>query len=296
MNIVKVKSIRDNNGDVITFSGRYCWCVSWKHIVDLDDYTISEIISLEQNGQTPSKQGTQCVSYATYQTNGYIDNTATDAANSIAKWVEYNKFSPDDDITVDEVKQFRTWLARTLYNLDKDTASYEVREMLAYYMNEMNDATVQHLSTFAKTTVKTVLQTGTSSCSCNKTSESLISASLCDAVEQYRTGVRNIMISTFSDISFWSGREQDLQNEIAHYIDNIIKMALPLTQSPYASQLYDCGCLTNANTPQQTMTLALENISKAFKLMAAGTISGNRDFISRSLNEFAVSLYEIMRW
>lgn len=300
MNIVKVKSIKDN-GEAVMFSGLYCWCIRWTHIVSFDDYSIDEVMQAERDGVL--KDSKPHASFDDYMDAGYIDTTQTAKANSIDKWVEYNKFNPDGDITVDELKRFRTWLAETLLTLDMDTAEQPVVEMLRYYAEEMHDSTVSHLDMFAATGVTLDVVAKSSTCACNSmlNVDTMGAASLCDAVAMYRKGVYNRMVKVFSDLSFWTEREQDFLNEFKLYIDGIIKCEFPLYSSNavlsgFESSIRDCSCLTKANTAEQNAMLMLKNLSTALQYIINEQVSGNRNFIAQAFNEWAAYLYEKMRW
>ncbi len=104
------------------------------------------------------------------------------------------------------------------------------------------------------------------------------------------------MVDVFSDINFWMQREKELLLEIKRYIDAIIKLNLPLTASQYVSELYDCNCLTSTDSAQERLMSILKNLSTAFDYMANDKVTGNKNFIGDTLNQWAVKLYEIMRW
>lgn len=299
MNIVKVNSkVVDDHA--IMFSGLYCWCIRWQHIVSFDDYTINEVMQAEKDGVL--KEGAPHASFDEYVAAGNIDMTQTTIANDISKWVEFNNFNPDGDITIDELKMFRTWLAQQLLVLDAANEDYKTTEMLSYYANEMNDSTIEHLSAFAESGGTLTYKANTSTCACNSlTYDSLTAVSVCDSIASYRKGVYQVMVTVFSDISYWTEREKDFINEFKLYIDGIIKANLPLYSgssvlSGYDSTLRDCSCLTKANTAQEIATLMLKNLSTALGYIADGKVQGNRSFIAKAFNEWAVSLYEKMRW
>ena len=99
-------------------------------------------------------------------------------------------------------------------------------------------------------------------------------------------------------IDFWKQFDKELFDEIKRYIDAIIKLNLPLTASQYVSELYDCNCLTSTDSAQERLMSILKNLSTAFDYMTDENdkVTGNKNFIGDTLNQWASKLYEIMRW
>ena len=50
--------------------------------------------------------------------NNYVDQTETDIVNSVDKYKSYNNYTPTGDLTRDDLKRFRTWLAASLLNMN----------------------------------------------------------------------------------------------------------------------------------------------------------------------------------
>ena len=188
--------------------------------------------------------------------------------------------------------------------------------MLKYYKNEMNDDVIDTLASFhvdmpqvgiytagvkGVTGINVLSPVKKSSCSCTHSSIAAMlaqpsSVSVCDPIAIYRRALYSQMVDVFSDINFWMKREKDLLLEIKRYIDAIIKLNLPLTASQYVSELYDCNCLTSTDSAQERLMSILKNLSTAFDYMANGQVTGNKNFIGDTLNQWASKLYEIMRW
>ena len=125
------------------------------------------------------------------------------------------------------------------------------------------------------------------------------SVTVCDPIAIYRRALYSQMVDVFSNINFWMQREKELLLEIKRYIDAIIKLNLPLTASQYVSELYDCNCLTSTDSAQERLMSILKNLSTAFDYMAndkVDKVTGNKNFIGDTLNQWAAKLYEIMRW
>lgn len=287
----------DEAGHVVVLSeGRTVITAKSSGTVDYKDTNISYTIIANAN----PVYGYEWIAYSDLLDADLVDIVETERINSVYKYEEYNKFSPtESDLTLDEVKMFRTWLASTLYTVLNGEEEYSVLEMLNYYKNEMYDDTIKHLEHFS-TKVTDLLSTPTQhTCSCQNMTTLLTlenSGVMCDSIAAYRKAIYNKMVETFSSISFWTEREKVLIEEIKKYIDYIIKKNLPLVSSRYASVLYDCSCLTDANSSQERMMNMLKELSKAFGYIIDEKVTGNKNMIGNSLNNWAVYLYEQMRW
>lgn len=325
MNIIKIADIKSSEVDEYIrenyefFKNLYCFCINWKYILRFEDVeklavlrevdVLNEYInlSLMSDDEIIKLFTRNEITYGTAQEyifNGLVDIELTEKANSFSKYKEYNSFSPDDsELTIEEIKKFRTWLANTLLGLlsTEEDIEYETIEMLKYYANETTDDTINHLSHFyleqhiGITTSPTV-----QSCSCNATAASVLLAngvvSNCDPIYMYKKSLYNYMVKTFSDIHFWTERESEFLSMFKKYIDSIIKLNLPLTSSPYISELYDCNCLTTTDSAQERLMAILKNLSTALGYMIEEKISGHKNFIGDTLNQWSSKLYEIMRW
>lgn len=319
MNIVKILDAHvpvDFTDDAKVVFGylkdKYCYLINWKWIVPFEytvvdnetgeentfSFSTEQYIECSINNHAPI-EGYPYAEYTQYVAYHLIDIALTEKANSIARFIEANNFSSDSDITLDELKKFRTWLAQTLLRVLVDVESYDITEMLKYYAENMFDTTVQHLTHFVpKQSVDILNAIAKSTCGCaSKNNTNLIgSVTTCDALLLYRKAVYEKMVEIFSDISFWSELEPELLLEIKKYIDGIIHHNLPLYTVDYVSDLYDCGCLSDADASQERLMGYLKSLSRAFEMMAEGKVQGNRNFIGDALNRWAAYLYERMSW
>lgn len=331
MNIVKIKDIiltaenapelseEQRNLFNTYFRDKYVYALNWKYLIPFDDLSGVEFVEMSEDlckditelvtVIDPSENtGIVTEEHAEHQklihwmilaeVRDFVDIESTHKANRIVSFVEANKFSSDSDITMDEIKRFRTWLAETLYRILADDEEYEVVEMLNYYKEEMNDETIKHLTHFpVNSSVEVITATASSSCGCqNQASVDLGTLNACDPIYLYRKAVYEKMVETFSDISFWTERETEFIKEFKKYVDAIIHHNLPLVKSDYISDLYDCGCLSDADASQERLMQMLKNLSKALGFIADGDIAGKRNFIGDALNRWAAYLYERMRW
>ena len=306
------------------FKGRYVHCINWTYLVPLEKMNNEAAITLSkelQEGTTTITSIDQPWFYLSELTN-YVDENETEKVNAIHKYIEYNSFTPDEELTLEQIKESRTWLATVLFNLlssEKDVepdVEKNTITMLEYYKNEMNDNVIDTLASFhvdmpqvsiytagvqGVTGINVLSTVKKSSCSCTHSSIAAMlaqpsSVSVCDPIAIYRRALYSQMVDVFSDINFWMQFDKGLFDEIKRYIDAIIKLNLPLTASQYVSELYDCNCLTSTDSAQERLMSILKNLSTAFDYMAKDQVTGNKNFIGDTLNQWATKLYEIMRW
>ena len=342
MNIVKLKDIILDESCGLSpekielfntqFKGRYVHCINWTYLIPLEEMGNEAAIELSkelcidlfsdlkamQKGITTTIRIDQYPWFYLHELEKYIDVNDTEKVNAIYKYIEYNSFTPDKELTLEQIKIFRTWLATVLFNLLSKEPDVEKNTiaMLNYYMNDMNDSVIDTLASFhvdmpqvgiytagvqGVTGIDVISSIKKSSCSCTHSSIAAMlaqpsSVSVCDPIAIYRRALYTQMVDVFSDINFWMQREKELLLEIKRYIDAIIKLNLPLTASQYVSELYDCNCLTSTDSAQERLMSILKNLSTAFDYMANDKVTGNKNFIGDTLNQWSTKLYEIMRW
>lgn len=280
-----------------------------------------------------------------------IDTKATNIViNRIyATYSSKNEETYIKDLTIDELKNFRTWLATKLYDgygeeheTDDDrhaplieTLNSDVTDMmLKYYKSNMNDDVIMaitklgesgvimndYLAMLNKYGVMSTVKTGStvttmgsvigskgqntmmipgtmSSCGCNGSSLSMYNTAglgTCDCIAIYRKNVYAQMVSDFSKIDFWTDRTQILA-DFYKYIEGIINNNFPLGTSEHSTFYCDCTCNSADNQQEKNMNI-LRNLLKSIGYMIDDEIDGHKNFISESLNKWAVILYEKMQW
>ena len=77
----------------------------------------------------------------------YIDWTGTQEANDVDKFLTYNTYIPDGDITMDDLRRFRTWVAESLfafgfkyYQLTHEESAYHYEEVSSLSLSQMLSA------------------------------------------------------------------------------------------------------------------------------------------------------------
>ena len=274
--------------------GKYAYALNWKWGVPFGQMTVSEFVEYSAEDSPGEKDHCDISKYS-----DFIDNEATDHSNSISKYVALNKFSSDTDITIDEVKNFRTWLASTLAEI-KDESDMVAGEkiMLDYYAGGMYDQTVNALSIFSSVSPQySVIQT--QSCGCASASTSILgtTGSVCDPVATYRRGIYDLMVSLWSTHNYWVSLESsDFLAEFKRYIDGVVSYNLPLFVNDWTTVFADCTCANNSDALQKAGIMAMRNLSQALQYMIDGEITGHKNFIDAALRVFASQYYERMQW
>lgn len=288
--------------------GKYAYWIQMHYIVPFDLMRHEGYVACEEditkllkkaNGTYPKPYG--CPYIDMYSENGcimpYIDMIETDNINNISKFILENEKAPDFDITIDDLKNFRTWLASTILSIDSikdeidgNRLSDIEKKMLEYYSNGMMNNTVKELIMFSGVTVSPIMSDG---CGCCNSSISLSNnINSCDLVKTYKEYIYNEMIKVFGNLNFWLNFDMDFIKKFKSRIDNIIKVGLKVNNSDQILSIYrDCLCgESNDNN------LILNKLSISLGYIIEGSHKAHYNFINDSLESWARHLYEYMQW
>ena len=202
--------------------------------------------------------------------------------------------------TLEEVKNFRTWLAKTILAIkdDGDMVNGE-KIMLKYYAGGMYDQTVNALSIFSTISPQYSV-VATQSCGClNSGSLSALgtTGAVCDPLSIYRRGIYDLMVSLWSTHNYWIDLESDdFLIEFKRYIDAIISYNLPLFVTDWTTVFADCTCANSSDALQAAGIAAMRNLSQALQYMIDGEVTGHKNFIDNALRVIASQYYERMQW
>ena len=319
MNVIKLKDIIMPNEYPYAeyfnkyLKGKYAYWVQMRYIVSFEhmrhegyvacEEDITKLLQNEQ-GVYPKPYGAPSLDIYKDNVIQYVDTYETDKVNSVMEYRLKNKFSPDSDITTDELKRFRTWLAESLLLMDKNDKgeqrkmyfSEEEIHVLDYYANDMYNSTIKILDTFGGYEVK-LNDITKSTCGCgNADLSSLYNTSLnvCSPIDVYRKGVFNKMVLMFSDINFWTKWSDAFMMDFKKYIDNIIKADFVLTKSSWLSEFNDCGCV-NKDEQEKLMEI-LKRLSISLGYIIDNQVNGHKNYINDALYDWSNLLYENMKW
>jgi hypothetical protein len=225
-----------------------------------------------------------------------VDQSTTSRINSVELYKNLNKFVSDDEITLDELKNFRNWMAENLLEIRTNLLSGEF-ETLSYYKEDMFDQVIKSLSLFTTNAQPTVTYVNQKSCNCmtSNIKSNMTITNQCDAVSEYRRGIYNRMVELFSDYTYWNELGGFIA-EFKRYIDGIISYNLPLYTSQYVNVFDDCTCASQTDALQQRGIRAMKNLSQALQYIIDNDVTGHKNFINTSLNVFASEYYEMMKW
>lgn len=301
MNTIKLKDVVHPTDQYFNehLKGKYAWWVRLHWIVPFDIMTDEQYAQAEQVPDEALRGMITTGWYHIFDILDYVDDSATNCANDMSGFKTFNKFTPDSDITIDELKKFRTWLASALVELgesDPDTCA-----MLKYYAGGMVDPATELISLMAPWQSNSTSVPQASVCTCGCTSSSTLTQlfaepNTCDPLSMYKMCMYNKMVEVFSQISYWEAKPKDLLIEFKHYIDNMLQVGLipeDQTQNVIAKYL-DCTCVgVSATSANKAL---MERLSQALDYIINCQISSHRNFIADNLQDWAAILYEKMEW
>ena len=328
MNIIKFKdSLRPDDQLFNTYlKGKYAYWVRMRYVVPFETIKPDEYVLCEHDDSYLKQFAGKYVDMFKDQAlAAWVDELDTENANDVQKYIRLNMHTTDSELTIAEVKKFRTWLAEQLLLLDQTISGKQKYEfydedfthVLEYYAKGMYDDTVKWLTKYGQQQMAlniskstcgcvptinefTLNTTGTTGvvgvgCGCNSSSTdmALSALNICDPIATYRAAIKAKMVEYFSDMNFWMQMSSAFLTEFKAYIDNIIRLNLPFTGADYTK--YD-DCLCGKSSGQLAAMEVLGRLSRALELIIAEETVGNRNYISDALLDWSRDLYELMEW
>ena len=293
--------------------GKYAYWVRMRYIVSFEHMRHEGYIACEEDiskllqkpdGSFPRPYGAPAIDIYEKDIMRYVDSVETDKINNIIEFRMKNSYSPDDDITIDELKLFRSWLAKELLKMDQNEFGNQNKiyfddsetHILDYYANDMYNETIKALTEFGSSNPK-LMTMKNNTCSCQDTNLSSLynlNISSCEPINIYRNNIYNRMVLMYSNVSFWQQWPSEFINEFKKYIDNIIKCNFVLTQSPQFAGFVDCGC--QSKSEQDRAIEILKKLSLSLGYIRDGKAQEYKNFINDTLYEWSSVLYEKMKW
>ena len=289
--------------------GKYAYWIQMRYIVPFEymdhaKYTACEEDCnkfLYQDGEWP-KFAAPSLDFYMEGLMEYVDECETDKINSTVEFRIRNKYVTDEDITIDEVRQFRTWLATELLKMDqtelgepKHSKFTQTEEhVLKYYAAGAYDSTIKILVEFGSSDV-TYIQ-GETGCGCgNSNLSSLYStalAPLCDPISIYRKNIKLKMVEMFSNVEFWLQWSPEFIGVFKKYIDNIIRLGMPIGKTG-SERFRDCTCKDSSTSEHEYI---LKRLSAALEHIMKNDVCGHKNYIYDALHDWSFMLYEDMIW
>lgn len=292
--------------------GKYAYWIQMRYIVSFDHMKHEGYVACEEdiykllqrpNGEYPKPYGAPCLDVYDMDVVGLIDTIETDRINSTIEFRMKNNYVSDEDVTEDEVRMFRQWLAVNLLLMDQmenGRQKYQFftemeTHVLNYYANNMYDGTIKILNNFGGLSVK--VENVEKSCACMSGGTDISSLygssiSTCDAITIYRDNIYKKMVEMFKEIDFWTRWPKEFIVEFKKYIDNIIRLNLPF-EDTYKSDFEDCCCHKEANNDNINV---LNRLSQALQYIKDEDVRGHKNYIKDALYDWSSRLYEKMMW
>lgn len=316
MNIIKLKDIIKPNDDFFNnhLKGKYAYWIHMRYIVPLSlmghegyvacEEDVNKLLKKE-DGTYPKPYGVPYIDVYDCDITPYVDICATEKANNIMFYYMQNNYVTDSNITLDEIKKFRTWLASQLLKFDQNNLGeqkytiYTDQEthVIQYYANGMYDNIIKYLTFFGSTINDLNINSNPCGCMGSSNLSSLYNTELttCDPLSIYKKNIYEKMVEMFSNINFWTQFPTEFINEFKKYIDNIIDCNLKLVKTNYESNFVDCTCSTN-NDEQADNISILKRLSESLGYIIDKNVLSRKNYINSALNDWSKYLYEIMEW
>ena len=319
MNIIKFKDKIIDNPGVITepekrdffnnhLKGKYAYWIHMRYAVPFESLTDYDYVNIEEDINELFNSNIEYLDTYNYELvmKDYVDIEETDLINNSNRYKTKNNFVPDPDITLEELKAFRTWLATNLLDLGKDYLNDKSKHVLNYYKNNMYDETIKILSpdNFGSPIIEFNIETTNCGCCGDSNLSSLYNTSIntCDPIMIYKNNLYNEMVKMFSNIDFWIQKDKlehlifskEFLIDFKLYIDNIIKVGLPLYKSDFISTFIDCTCKVIDETDKYTDIL--NKLSISLDYIINNDIESHKNYIYSALHDWSSLLYEQMYW
>lgn len=317
MNIVKLKDIiMPDTYSISEFfnknlKGKYAYWVKMRYIFPLDSLDYKTYIAYEQMSDIQLAGSNILPHIDLYNDDccmmnfaiNYIDANETEIANSTHKLYIANSYSVDFDISIDELRCFRSWLAEELlkFNVDLEGKSLglfsdDQIHMLEYYKNSMYNDIIKYLNTFG--VIKNDIENYKFvDCSCainSNGSDTTLQYNSCNATELYKNGMHAFMVNTFANSNFWLQFTKEFLIAFKKRIDNILNVGFKIPVSVTHNIFTTCKCSNDAIN--ESNDDILKSLSKSLDYMINDNITGNKNFINDTLRKWSSTIYEKMYW
>lgn len=292
MNLIKLKDIllpsTYDNSDYYNenLKGRYAYWVKMTYIVPFDSIDYNQYIKLEKSNDMLNYIKSDDII-------DYIDMTETNNVNNISEFILKNKSVTDSLITLSEIKRFRYWLASSLLEIKSDFDDM-TKHMLEFYKNDMYDSVIKYLDMFGGVDVSLSYESENvcGCCSGVTINELTTSLSNCNTINIYKNDIYQYMLGVFGDYGFWNQFSKEFLKTFKLYIDNIIKVGLPMIKGINNDIYRDCVCGVKEDN---TNNIILSRLSNALGYIINDDIDGHKNYISDAFKDWSV-IYPMMNW
>lgn len=310
--------MKDENPKLVEFynkhlKGKYAWWVQMRYIVPFEfmghegyvacEEDITKLL-LKDDNTFPKPYG--CPYIDMYSEDrciiNYIDHKITDEINNPSKYKLFNYQTPDEDLTIDMIKQFRSWLAQALLDAikmneifgDSWVDDFSIHT-ISYYANDMYNDFIKYLSAIDEMAYKE--QNVTSHCSCCENMSNTYKTSVvgsCNALNIYKDGIRKQMINIISNVEMWKKMPKSFLQKFKQYLENIIRLDLKINDNKISSNVYlNCICDNNLNSDNNK--IILQSMVNSLDYIINDLCQGHYNYIKDAFAKWA-NIYEYMRW
>lgn len=297
MNVIKFQDVILEHDSVFNeiYKNKYAYLVNWQYIVPLE---VSQMVYVElSQGTTPIEEIENVLPYDDYRM--YIDAKETESINSVSRYLSENQFVTDSDITIEEIKKFRTHVATLLYEfyVANPIDNEQLVRMLKYYKNNYIDEVVEGLYVIIgnnfehRNRVSLEPMNKVYTCSCiQQGTLPQVGIQTCDTLGEYKLAMRDLMIRYYGSMDFWLDKDY-IVKEVIRYLENILRVGLPLT-----NQVVEVPCSNLSFSMQSYYENQLRDLITAFEYILTGDFTGHKNFVSNTLSKWVTELYDNMQW
>ena len=313
MNIIKLKDIvMTEECSFTTFfnenlKGKYAYWIKMRYIFPLESLDYKTYIKYEQldtkhflkNNILPyiDLYSEECCMIDFSQK--YIDCEETESLNTehLNKYILANAYSADLDIDINELRNFRAWLAKEILFINSylNILTDNETHVLSYYENDMYNDIVKQLNIFGNENMFTLISDENACGCCSNNISGLYSNILstsCNALNIYTTNIHNFMVQMFENVDFWTKFDKKFLETFKRYIDNILKIGFIINDKTNNDIYIKCDC----NNVSNISTEILKKLSEALQYIINDETAGHLNFIHDALYNWAEKLYDKMSW
>lgn len=283
MNIVKIKDTVKPN-DVLWnkfFKGKYAFWIHMRYLVPLEHMSIGEYVKAEQSGCVQSEYHVDTLKH---DVDLYIDYSETERLFNVNKYLNINKFVPVGEITMDDIRNFRSWMAGVFYDLSSEATGQHVWN---FYKNSMWDEVCKWLCLDIPTQQ---VQATLSGCGCNTSLHSLQVNGSCDPLLEYRRRMKATLVKMFT-LQFLTEQDPKVLNQIRLYIESILASNLVFGAS---KDFKDCSCGTSQN--ELHLRALCERFAKTLSAIIDGSWKERINYHTDNTKNWIDQVYELMTW
>lgn len=315
MNLIKLKDVimpvENSMSEFFNanLKGRYAYLIQVRYIFPMESLDYAKYVEYEQSNEE-FFNSEECLPHIDLYSKDecmhdflvlYVDIATTEKINDASQYSVSNRYIADENVDINMLRQFRSWLAGELLAINTNTfgeyenLSNEQIHMLEYYKNNMYNEVVKYLNIFGSDDMFTLTDNKKTCSCCNGSSNlyALAGTSVCNALDIYVKNIHKLMVQTFEESGFWMSFSKEFIKQFKIYIDNIIRVGFTINLES-KNVLYNmCACNEESNN---RCTEMLQKLSKALQHIIDDEVTGHSMFVHDALYDWAEYMYDKMQW